>query len=60
MRLMEKLMIKLDCNKKTCGKCKQQIIKKGYGVVCSIFVVHLKVTGESVERLPECIAACKA
>jgi hypothetical protein len=57
---MEKLTIEIDCNKRTCGKCKQMINKEGIGVVCSVFVTHLKITEKGVKRLPECIAACKA
>ncbi|MDR2923484.1 MAG: hypothetical protein LBU85_09115 [Treponema sp.] len=54
---MEKLTIEINCNKRTCGKCKQRII--GKGVVCSIFVTHLNLTEKGQKRLPECIEACK-
>jgi hypothetical protein len=60
---MEKLTIKLDCNKKTCGKCKHQVEGINGARACGVFVTLLKITGKNRkdrERLPECIAACKA
>jgi len=53
-----KITIELDCNEKTCGKCKHQIKQKG--AVCSIFIQFLPVNKKGqFLRLPECINACK-
>jgi len=54
---MEKLTIELDCNKKTCGKCKL-VVKASKGTACGLYVKVLEGKG-GYRRLPECIAACK-
>ena len=60
---MEKLTIWLDCNKKTCGKCKLAV-KSSRGATCGLYVKVLDdVEGDDFldyHRLPECIDACKA
>jgi len=66
---MEKLTIELDCNKKTCGKCRLAV-KSSKGTACGLYVKVLEATGgytltnasfrQDYKRLPECIDACKA
>jgi len=56
---MEKLTIELDCNKKTCGKCKLAV-KSSMGTACGLYVQRLEEVKGNYRRLPECIDACKA
>jgi len=56
---MEKLTIELDCNKKTCGKCRL-VVRASGGTACGLFVQRLEEVKGNYRRLPECIDACKA
>jgi len=53
-----KLTIDIDCNEKTCGKCKL-VVRAGMGTACGLYVKVLEGVKNDYKRLPECIAACK-
>ena len=54
---MTYIRLALDCNKKTCGKCKQVHYSFMNGLMCISYRKALKNNGKVAYRLKECVEA---